>query len=831
VLPDIPTGTCGNGVIDGNEDCDTFPAANAPSSVCRSQGSVDECRLDCSRLTSGERNPCPKDWGCSRDAICRPLSGNFEQRADAALGNAGPLMSADFDGDGRDDLVSLEPADSLGRSRLRFHYFDERGALAESTEFPRLLFSPVIADLSGDGRSDVAFSDGRIGLLLSDARSWVPKTFGSYWLPNSRVRMLAAYNERIGEASAVVALAKINDQPNGFYVPNGPDALRLAGELPGPLPQIIGDPVSGNVIESTTRSPCDEAVLALRGANEFQLVDFCTRDSTSEVVWRAQVETRIVPLSPPAAIDASPQLVDIDGDGHLDVLLGADGRPYVAYGDGQGLASATPYRLELANPDKTDPEIPMPLAAGDFTGDGWADFVFPDHLLVSLPPAASGSLPRYVLERANEGGAWTEAKIADLNGNGKLDVVAASSARPNIDFFNGTGTEHPTAFNLTTSGPVRELTVGDFDGDLLSDLAFAEASASSSRPDALMVAFGNLAGSPSAPRAIARVSAVEQLSVFEEDGIGNLMVSSSETRGQEETGVLTFLEGSGDRSPLAPYALTLFQADGTLRQSMALSITAGAFSAPGKRDVLALASPNLKEKIWELWLLPELYSGSSVPTRMQAKFRDDLVPAHAGPGDYAVHVNLASVSADLDGEGRDEAVFAMPNDSQGCGLVFAGTEDNDRVELLTLMLEAPCERPQLAAKDVDGDGALDVVLLTGSPGGLDAKLLVFWNDGHGAFLSERVTRVSDLGDSPVQFTTLAATPARPFSFAYVTESALRLVTASSDPRRFEPPATLAPLEHGTGVVAADVNGDGATDLALTDSGTLGILKAELEATR
>jgi hypothetical protein len=40
---------------------------------------------------------------------------------------------------------------------------------------------------------------------------------------------------------------------------------------------------------------------------------------------------------------------------------------------------------------------------------------------------------------------------------------------------------------------------------------------------------------------------------------------------------------------------------------------------------------------------------------------------------------------------------------------------------------------------------------------------------------------------------------------------------------------LADVRHGSGVVAADVDGDGVMDLALADSGNLSVLKGELVA--
>jgi hypothetical protein len=102
-------------------------------------------------------------------------------------------------------------------------------------------------------------------------------------------------------------------------------------------------------------------------------------------VWRDLSVTVTIDLAPPAPIDAAPIVADIDVDGHLDVLLGAGGRVYVARSDGARLATAVPYRLALANDDEIAPDIPMPLAAADLTGDGAPDFVFPDKLLTSSP--------------------------------------------------------------------------------------------------------------------------------------------------------------------------------------------------------------------------------------------------------------------------------------------------------------------------------------------------------------------------------------------------------------------------------------------------------------
>jgi hypothetical protein len=233
--------------------------------------------------------------------------------------------------------------------------------------------------------------------------------------------------------------------------------------------------VDGDVFDDWTDSPCREIIAAARGATTFTVVDLCSRSAqTGAVLWREPGIVTTIALAPPAAIDAPPIVADINGDGHLDVLLRAEGQVYVARSDGKHLSAAVPYRLILVNDTEIAPDIAMPLAAGDFTGDGAPDFVFADRLLTSSVTPAS-PLPRYDVAFLNLGAPWTEAKIVDLNANGKLDVVAASRGRLGIDFFNGTGGKHLTDFSIPTDRAVDYLAVADLDGDLIDDLAFVEA--------------------------------------------------------------------------------------------------------------------------------------------------------------------------------------------------------------------------------------------------------------------------------------------------------------------------------------------------------------------
>ena len=828
-LPDIAAGTCGNGVVEPHEDCDTF--APDATSVCLGKGTVGECHLDCRVRADGSRPSCPAGWGCDLQAVCRPPTGDFEPASHFKVGGAWSLMTGDFDGDLRRDVVSLEMPDHRGATKLRFHYFDDQGLLAETRVFPKSLASPAITDLSDDRRSDLAFSsdDFGVGVLLGQGdRSLVPETAGSYRFPDTSVRVLSVNDAPVQTANPVVGLASISGVP-GIYGPDSSGSLIRRGTLLGPVEMLAGDPVSGDVIEDPQVSPCRELVFAFRDATSFSLTDPCTRNpTTGEITWRDQVAEWAVALEPSAPIDAAPQLVDMDHDGHLDVLLGGGGEVYVAYGDGRSLSTAVPYRLPVADVTRGSREISMPLATGDFTGDGEVDFVFGDHLLAS-ELAPDGQLAGYVPIHFNQAAPWTVARIADLNDNGRPDVVAASDGRLGIDFFNGTGTLDLPAFSIPSTGPVLSLVVTDLDGDLVNDLAFVEAGASETERDSLRVSFGNLAGPPAAPATVARISHIDQIGDFHQGGTGNLTVVYTEESTAGRTGVLAFLAGSGDRLPFSPYELVDIS-QGSVFNAAALAVAAGKFTADSHGDVLALAlMGSFPELSYQLWLLPGPGTSQSRPSRLAGELDPRLHPAYLDG--LKVGVNVAAAAADLDGDGRDEALWAIPADSgTACGVEIIGAKPGgspDMMPLGTIVLDQPCPGAQLLPADVDGDGAVDIALLTGSPGLPGRKLLVLWNDGAGAFASTNVSTVNVANDSPEQFTVLPRTPAHPLALVYVTDQAAVLISTVTSSRDFGPPRTLASLQHGSGIVAADVDGDGVLDLAIAASGDISILKARL----
>lgn len=830
-LPAIESGVCGNGLVDQGEDCDSFQAADAGLS-CRPKGAIGACHFSCTRSTDGARSPCPDGWGCDANDICRKPTGEFEAPTTVVVGGASSLLSGDFDGDGRDDLVTRPLLDRVGRAPLTFHYFDRLGGLSQTVAFPKNVLSPVAVDLTGDHRADLVFSGFDVGLLLGRVdRSWVPETFSSYTLPDSLVRTLNVYDQGLhtesGESvnSALVVLTSKGNNADLMVLDTALARLAPRFTLPGPLSELAGQPISANVLEAAD-SPCDEVVFAYRGASSFELVDLCKLGSIPGTVsWRPEALRRTVVLDPPAVIDGGPLFTDLDTDGHLDVLIGAGGRPYVAYGSGTSLAAAVPYEMP-SRMGGSSISAPMPLATGDLTGDGHVDFVLDDSVVTSWRgPGEPGH--HYETPQINDRGRWTAAVIADLNGNGHPDVVAASSAISGIDFFNGTGDRQLISTRLATSGPVLHLAVGDFDGDLLNDIVYVEAAPSADERETLMIAFGVRDGAPSKAVPVARLRHTEQLLSYREESIAGVVVTSTQVVDGVPASTVTPLDGSSDRIPYSAMALISFASDESFQFFPALTLVADRFVRPQQFDVIAMTTtPGEASFSWQLWRVPAFAGGANAPERLPFTLDPRLRPG-INEGGLAT-IRVSSTSADLDADGLAEFLVVAPADEGDvhCGIErFAG--NGQPVFAVRsrglLVVDEPCIQPVLSADDLNGDGALDLVLLTGSTPD-NHKLFVFWNDRSGNFAPAQ--QVSPVGDSPRAFSVLPKTPERPFAMlVYATEKALSFV-APAAPGELALPRPLS-LVRGTGVIVADVDGDGVRDLAAIDAGDLKVFRAAL----
>jgi hypothetical protein len=852
-LPEIEPGVCGNAVVETGETCDGFANGDAR---CRPPGALQPCQLDCSAGPDNLRPACPSGWGCGVGDVCREATGRYREQPARISGHTQSLLAGDFDGDGRGDIVDLEPT-SVGATRLRLHFFDRDGGLAQ-TWSPQIPFlSSVVADVSGDSRSDLVAAFGFFGVLLGQSdRSVIPEMYATFFLANQRVRLVnGLFDADVERTSPVVALV----EEGGMLEWVVPDLrsmnLKPVAELGFGLDELASPPALGRVSredDNDAAHPCSDVALARRGATSLSVFSFCERDEQQSVVWRESPEVLEVALRPRRDIVSGPLFADVDGDGHLDVLVGAgsegESELYVAFGDGTSLQSARPLRARVSRPAaEVDPllmmptpspeasAVAMPMTAGDFTGDGAAELVYPDGIMFSDIGESRSDLG---YENRRGGEDWSAALIADFNANGAPDFVGVSNRNLNIDFLNGTATPRVNPFVIPTAFPIEHLAVADLDGDLVNDLAFTQAGAPD-QPLGLAVAFGNRMGAPSLPMIAARLPNIRQIGSFGQSTgttTHRMFATYEQIDDSGDTGsAVAWLEASGARDFINALELTSFAANGSLEGDAGVGVITGAFVQPGRVDalVLALGSNIDQERSPNMWLLQDLRGRRSRPEDLGWSFDPSLTPLFGLEIKSRVpRLAFSTAAGDFDGDGLDEFVIAAPDQAaEHCLLsrahIMSDAESAKLVAQAPIWLEPRCTgESRLGVHDLDEDGAAEIVLLTGDSQG-PRRLSVFWNDGGGDISAESESVLAGEDENPQAFAVFRATSQSPLTFAYLTSSALRLLRVSGRELVAVEEQPELGFERGSSLVATDIDGDGIEDLVAADAGNIRVLMAEL----
>jgi len=172
------------------------------------------------------------------------------------------------------------------------------------------------------------------------------------------------------------------------------------------------------------------------------------------------------PLSLPSGTYFDSQVVDLNGDGNMDLAVLSDEALYVSLGDGSGNFSS-PAAYDEGG-------FLSVLAFGDLNGDG-----FPDAVVANFPGVnvllndRTGGFPNSA--SIDTGEEPSGLAIADFNLDGNLDVAVSDFQANSISILLGNGNggfESPVTFAAGTSPA--GLVVADFDHDGVPDLSAAE---------------------------------------------------------------------------------------------------------------------------------------------------------------------------------------------------------------------------------------------------------------------------------------------------------------------------------------------------------------------
>ena len=363
---------------------------------------------------------------------------------------------------------------------------------------------------------------------------------------------------------------------------------------------------------------------------------------------------------------------DLDTDGNQDLVLPCADAIAVMKGNGDGSFGPRSVRLRA---------VPAGVVLTDFDGDARLDLVaaiarYPDGSAANFVSLHHGfGDGTFDIAREIEVGYEPVALAAtDLDRDGAKDLVVANRASSTITVLRGNGrggfTQH--AWSATGVHPVA-IAVADFDADGRSDVVTVdEASATLSffygRGDGTLELRQSFPGGASDPRSIAAMD-------LDADGHIDVATAFRAVEYQRET--VWFIRGDGRRS----YDIRAVYRPRSTQDGYGL-LAGGEVTGDGIPDIVT-ARPGL----------------TVIAGRPGQSPADPVNFEPANDGDFIL-------LQDLDGDGKDEILLWHDNTIE-----FVSVGEGMRLE--HFMTAAGPWPSGFAAGDIDGDGDVDVVLVSG----------------------------------------------------------------------------------------------------------------------
>jgi hypothetical protein len=407
------------------------------------------------------------------------------------------IATADLNGDGALDLITGNFGSSTVSVLLGSTSSPGTFAAAMDVASNQGSRAVAVADFNGDGRLDVATGDQSVAfttvlvnqtILKASAYAFTKVPLGTpsnTWSSGDDVR-LADFNRdgrldvaTLGETYGTIAVMLTGGSTVTLTAPTSggwlsddfnrdgnPDLLSVAGYPSSSIGAYLGDGRGRFTAAPRTSTPMSAYRAAAGDLNGDAAPDVVLSGSWGSG-WALQVlmgtgsGTFNASTPIPVSDFAAGLLVhDLNGDGKADVAaLMYRGRLEVSYGDGAG--GFTSVKTFAVNPNN----IPTSISVGDLNRDGRIDLVVSSdaQMAVLLATADGLGAPAYL---AGVNGNWSGPAVADVNGDGLLDITTDSGA---ILFGNGDGTfGAPSRFDF--GGNSIGVRVADFNADGVPDV-------------------------------------------------------------------------------------------------------------------------------------------------------------------------------------------------------------------------------------------------------------------------------------------------------------------------------------------------------------------------
>ena len=536
-------------------------------------------------------------------AMSLPLQAQVSFFQPPSFSGAGTVFVADFNGDGKLDILTSDGTMNLGNGDGTFKLGTHISGTSSS--------NPVlaVADFNGDGRSDVLEQGtGTMLVLLSNGD-------GTFQAPISSPSI---------QSLGPVASIDLNGDGKA---------------------DVVGMCCSGGATFGSTLF-----VYISKGDGNFSPA--------------VQYNLGFVPQYPGASLS----LGDFNGDGKIDAAVSASGstkagEEIVFLGNGDGTFQATPKVSATL-------WVLYNAVAADFNSDGKLDLA-----LIGCNSAAPSCSPSTFILAGNGDGTFqapvaaiansaffSQLVAADLNGDGKLDLVVLSAFGPTgVYLGNGDGTFSNTANYL--GGPAA---IADFNGDGKLDLVVGGGGLASSallQKDAVLLgngdgAFQGISDAP-LPFSVGLGSLAASQAVvgdFEKSGFPDVAVVW-------QSSIYIFHNHAGTLSLSRTY---------TISQPQGGPIVTGDFNGDGNLDLIVVGIINPIAGTWGF----DILLGNGDGSFQSPVFYQQSIPA-PGPGTSAI------VVADFNNDKKLDFAIMSGSDSFA---VFLGNGDGTFGAPLTMSL-------------------------------------------------------------------------------------------------------------------------------------------------
>ncbi|MBA3459155.1 MAG: VCBS repeat-containing protein, partial [Deltaproteobacteria bacterium] len=449
----LDRGVCGNGLIEAGEDCDS-----GDSSCVR-------CAVTCD-----EAADCPTGaYACGTDGLCHAPGGTLAPPTSAGPFQVNDYRITDIGGDGTGDVVGSS------RTSIVVKPGDPSGLLGKGTSIvtPFQTGRPAFGDLDGDGSLD---------LTMTTADGLV-----SYTSPLGELTPLPVQS-RLGETNAnleLSALYRVSNFALGAILTSADDRVLVAvfdlgnstnDEVVLPCGLNFKASTFGEYAYHVNRLSADgdsatEVLFAITAQTVSGGVRTCVMSITKTQTTKAAI-TDITPIAAQSANTGRPVLIDFDFDADkCPGLMTMNSAGALRYFDGSraGLNCTLATTSTVFVPSNATPGATL---VGRFPLSPTIPLVVNDALVMSdgiYAQSVVGPFKVYASPRK-----IARAEYGDINGDGIVDGVVASEGEDDIDVLFRTVDPGYQLVRLDTASRITSLTIGDYDGNGIEDIAYTE---------------------------------------------------------------------------------------------------------------------------------------------------------------------------------------------------------------------------------------------------------------------------------------------------------------------------------------------------------------------